>query len=85
MRASISLPARSSHYSVIQIGPDQPAAAQFNPTGNVTATLAGMQVLVNGLPAPLLYAAPGQVNFIAPFATLPPWTRLRCSTSSAPE
>src|SRR5258708_387335 len=32
-------------------------------------TLGGVQVLVNGVPAPLLYASPTQINFVAPYAT----------------
>jgi len=52
-----------------QIGPDTPAGAQIDAAGNVTTIVAGLQVLVNGVPAPLLYAGPGQVNFIAPFGT----------------
>jgi uncharacterized protein (TIGR03437 family) len=31
------------------------------------ATLAGLQVLVNGQPSPVQYVSPGQINFIVPF------------------
>ena len=54
-----------------QIGPVQPASAQLDAAGNVATMLAGMQVLVNGVPAPVLYASPGQINFVTPFATPP--------------
>jgi uncharacterized protein (TIGR03437 family) len=51
------------------IGPSSPAGAQLDSNGNVTTALAGVRVLVNGIPAPLLYAAPDQINFVAPFRT----------------
>ncbi len=57
-----------------QIGPVQPASAQLDAAGNVATMLAGMQVLVNGVPAPVLYASPGQINFVTPFATPPTGT-----------
>ncbi len=34
--------------------------------GKVTSTLGGYQVLFNGIPAPLLYASPYQINAIVP-------------------
>ena len=57
-----------------QIGPVQPASAQLDAAGNVATMLAGMQILVNGVPAPVLYASSGQINFVTPFATPPTGT-----------
>ena len=51
-----------------QIGPPTPATAVFDAAGNIAAQLSGMQVLVGGVPAPLLYAAPNQINLVIPFA-----------------
>lgn len=44
------------------IGPDQPAAFQFDSSGKVPAILANTRVLIGGLPAPLLGDAPGLVQ-----------------------
>lgn len=51
------------------LGPLSPTSLQVGPDGRVTTTLAGVQVLVNGAPAPLLYVSPGQINAVAPFGT----------------
>lgn len=46
------------------IGPSTPQL----PSGSATATdLAGVSVQFGGVPAPLLFAGPGQINLIAPF------------------
>ena len=49
------------------IGPDQPAGAQRDNTGKIASTLAGTRVLFNGIPAPLLYVSPSQINAVVPF------------------
>jgi uncharacterized protein (TIGR03437 family) len=49
--------------------------SQFAPTGTfavnastpLATTLAGTQVLVNGVPAPLYFVSPGQINFQVPY------------------
>ena len=51
-----------------RIGPPTPATAAFDAAGNIGSQLSGIQVLVGGLPAPLLYAAPNQINLVIPFA-----------------
>jgi uncharacterized protein (TIGR03437 family) len=38
-------------------------------SGKFPTTLAGVQVLLNSIPAPLLYAGPNQINFQVPFET----------------
>ena len=49
------------------IGPDQGVAYQPDVQGRPPQQLAGVQVLFDGVPAPLLYAQSRQVNAIAPF------------------
>jgi uncharacterized protein (TIGR03437 family) len=48
------------------IGPDIGVAYQPDAQGNVPTQLAGVQVLFDGVPAPVLYAQSRQVNAIAP-------------------
>ena len=49
------------------IGPDVPVSAQPDMSGKISTTLAGLSVLVGGIPAPILYASKGQLNVLAPF------------------
>jgi uncharacterized protein (TIGR03437 family) len=49
------------------LGPEQGVSAQ--PSGNSIATnLAGVQVTIEGTPAPLLYVSAAQINAIAPYS-----------------
>jgi uncharacterized protein (TIGR03437 family) len=48
------------------IGPDAGVAYQPDAQGNVPTQLAGVQVLFDGAPAPVLYAQSRQINAIAP-------------------
>jgi uncharacterized protein (TIGR03437 family) len=50
------------------IGP-APAGVQLDASGKVATTLGGMQVTVNDVAAPLVYASPGQLNAIVPYET----------------
>jgi uncharacterized protein (TIGR03437 family) len=50
------------------LGPQDPAYAQWNPDGSLSNFLAGVQVLFDGIPAPMLYAQANQINCIVPFA-----------------
>jgi uncharacterized protein (TIGR03437 family) len=50
-----------------QIGPSNPVTAAFDGSGNVSSQLAGIEILVGGLRAPILYAAPNQINLVIPF------------------
>jgi uncharacterized protein (TIGR03437 family) len=58
------------------IGPDQPLPAQLDTDGNVTRSLGGVTVTFDGTPAPILYAAPGQINLVAPFSLTPGTTHI---------
>ncbi|MCC6368782.1 MAG: hypothetical protein IT165_35110 [Bryobacterales bacterium] len=53
------------------IGPAQQFITQLDTAGIVTRELGGITVTFDGVPSPILYAAPGQINLVAPF-TLPP-------------
>jgi uncharacterized protein (TIGR03437 family) len=53
------------------LGPQQPAFGQATSGGRYPTKLAGVQVFVNSLPAPLLYVSASQINAVAPFE-LPP-------------
>jgi uncharacterized protein (TIGR03437 family) len=48
------------------IGPDIGLAHQPDPKGGVPTRLAGVQVLFDGVPVPILYAQSRQINAIAP-------------------
>ncbi len=48
------------------IGP-VPPVAQPNTTGRVPTSLGGVQVLIDNLPAPLLYVSDSQINAVVPF------------------
>jgi uncharacterized protein (TIGR03437 family) len=49
------------------LGPLTPAGLQLDDSGNVTTTLAGTQVLFDGVAGPMIFAGDGQVNAIVPF------------------
>jgi uncharacterized protein (TIGR03437 family) len=49
-------------------GPAAGAGAALDQNGRISTTLAGVQVLFNGIPAPLLYASGSQINALAPYA-----------------
>src|SRR6185369_16372672 len=50
----------------VQLGPD-PGVGGSVESGRVANGIAGYQVRVNGIPAPLLYAGPNQINLAVPF------------------
>jgi uncharacterized protein (TIGR03437 family) len=49
------------------LGPDSGVSMQPDSKGNYGTNLAGSQVLINGVAAPMLYAQSSQVNAIVPF------------------
>jgi len=50
------------------LGPDGGQVYPMNATGTVSSTLAGTQVLFDGVAAPLIYVQTNQVNAIVPFS-----------------
>ncbi len=51
------------------LGPQEPAAGQVT-SGRYPTKLAGVEVFMGGLPAPLLYVSANQINVVAPFGLL---------------
>ena len=49
------------------LGPLTPAGLQLDDSGNVAFTLAGTQVLFDGVASPMVFAGDSQVNAIVPF------------------
>ena len=49
------------------LGPEQPASATFDSAGRLPRNLAGTEILINGIPAPILHASSRQVTAIVPF------------------
>ncbi len=49
------------------IGPSTPASLTLDSNGNVSTTLGGVQVLFNGIPAPLTYVSATQINAVVPY------------------
>jgi uncharacterized protein (TIGR03437 family) len=49
-------------------GPAAPAVAQFASDGNLPRSVGETRVLFDGAPAPMIYAANGQVSAVAPYA-----------------
>jgi uncharacterized protein (TIGR03437 family) len=54
------------------IGPDTSASPLIGPDGKLSTQLAGVQVLMNGIPAPLLYVQSQQINAQVPWETAGP-------------
>jgi uncharacterized protein (TIGR03437 family) len=49
------------------LGPSIGQTEGINSAGNISTNLNGVQVLVNGTPAPILYASATQINAVAPY------------------
>jgi uncharacterized protein (TIGR03437 family) len=49
------------------LGPSDGASLTLDSNGLVQTSLGGTQVFINGNPAPLIYAGPGQVNAVVPY------------------
>ena len=50
------------------IGPSKPFSGNSDADGNISSEIGGMTVSIAGIPAPFLYADPGQINLVTPFA-----------------
>jgi endo-1,4-beta-xylanase len=50
-----------------RFGPPSLATLQFDAAGRITSSLAGTQLLFDGVPAPVIYARTGQSSFIVPY------------------
>lgn len=50
----------------VGIGPDTSSGPILNESGRIATELAGTRVLIGGLPAPLLYVSPNQINVVVP-------------------
>ena len=50
------------------IGPSVPQLAEIDEKGRIATTLAGVQLMVDNVAAPLLYVSAGQINAVAPYA-----------------
>ncbi|HUD98625.1 MAG TPA: SBBP repeat-containing protein [Bryobacteraceae bacterium] len=50
----------------LNLGPAVPAFGSFDTAGFLPTTLGGVQVTINGTPAPLLYVSETQINAVAP-------------------
>ena len=51
----------------VDIGPDPGVNSTFDGEGNVPAEFAGVQVLINGIPAPLYFVGKNQINCQVPY------------------
>jgi len=49
------------------VGPAVPAGTQLDAAGNLLSMTGGAQVLFDGIPAAMIYAATGQLNAVVPF------------------
>jgi uncharacterized protein (TIGR03437 family) len=54
----------------LSIGPTQPVSYQLNSSGTVPSNLNGLQVLINVVAAPILYASENQINAVVPFSVM---------------
>jgi uncharacterized protein (TIGR03437 family) len=52
----------------LNLGPLEALGTRLEASGRVAASLGGVEVLFDGLPAPLLYVARNQINAVAPMA-----------------
>lgn len=50
------------------IGPDAEYPTEFDADGLVRSELGGITASIGGLPAPILFASPGQIDLVTPFA-----------------
>jgi uncharacterized protein (TIGR03437 family) len=51
----------------VALGPNTPVSTTLDSSGKVATSLNGASILVNGIPAPLLYVSPTQINCVVPY------------------
>ena len=49
------------------LGPSAPQQSELDAHGHIATTVAGVQVLVDNTPSPLLYVSEGQINAVVPY------------------
>ena len=68
----------------VNLGPTPAVGLQLTPGGSaVTTALGGTQVLFDGVPAPMLYAGPNQINAVVPYGVKPPVTQVTVQRAGA--
>jgi uncharacterized protein (TIGR03437 family) len=63
------------------LGPEQPALAQPAAGAPYPTTLGGTQVFFDGIPSPMWYAGPNQINAVVPYGVKPPATQVTVQRS----
>jgi uncharacterized protein (TIGR03437 family) len=61
----------------MNLGPASGVGLQLDPSGLVSTNLASTQVLFDGVPAPMIYAASGQVSAVVPYGLTNPTTQVQ--------
>ncbi len=56
----------------LSIGPDKAVSYKTDSLGSVSSILDGLEVLIDGFPAPILYASKNQINVVVPPSAAPP-------------
>lgn len=64
------------------LGPSAGVFGQADNTGTLPNSIAGTQVLLDGVPLPLLYVSQGQINAVIPFFGLPGYPSIAVRTPS---
>ncbi|MEO8097164.1 MAG: hypothetical protein ABI811_05640 [Acidobacteriota bacterium] len=59
------------------LGPASTGGVTLDANGRVSTLVGGTQVFFDGVPAPLLYVSPGQVNAVVPYGVTAPSTQLK--------
>ena len=67
----------------VGLGPAAGTGLQLTGAGNVATSIGGMTVLFDSIPAPLLYAANGQINAVVPYGINAKSTSMSVQTGSS--
>ena len=67
----------------VGLGPSQPGGLRLTDQGAVSSSLAGTRVLFDGIPAPLLYVSPTQINAVVPYGLNSPTTAMTVERGDA--